>query len=255
MTKLERHEKILKLIASNSSISVNELCKLVNTSHATIRRDLAELESEGLLERFHGGAVLSSKKRFEVSFSRRINQHNVEKLKIAAAALERTEDGETIILDAGTTTLQIAKLLVKSGKHVQIITNSIAIAQETADYIDPGVTLLGGNLDWHNMSTVGLVAIEYLRTVMVDKAFIGANSVDIERGVFAVDESSAFLNRAMVASSRQVFVVCDSSKFQRIAPFKSVDLDEVDCLITDNLIDRETAAKLYGRLNLVIAKD
>ncbi|HNR80193.1 MAG TPA: hypothetical protein PKG85_08085, partial [Mesotoga infera] len=92
-------------------------------------------------------------------------------------------------------------------------------------------------------------------TVMVDKAFIGANSVDIERGVFAVDESSAFLNRAMVDSSRQVFVVCDSSKFHRIAPFKSVDLDEIDCMITDGLIDSETAGKLSGRLNLVIAKD
>jgi DeoR family fructose operon transcriptional repressor len=253
MKKLERHEKILKLIASNSSIGVNELCELVETSHATIRRDLAELEEDGLLERYHGGAIISSKRRFEISFNRRSSLHNEEKQKIAKKALDYLREGDTIILDAGTTTLHIAKQLAKNEQHVRIITNSIAIAQETAECLDPKVTLLGGNLDWHNMSTIGLVAIEYLRTLMVDKVFIGANSVDIERGVFAVDESSAFLNRAMVSSSRQVIVVCDSSKFQKTASFKSVDLAEIDCLITDYLLDREIANKLCKKLNLVIA--
>jgi len=239
MNRPERHAKILSLISENSAISVNELSRITKASQATIRRDLTELEGEGIIERFHGGAVFSDKKVFEISFDRRKNHFIEEKRAIAEAAIPFIEDDSTVILDAGTTALQIAKKLCELSRNVHLVTNSLAIANETAGCSEIDLTLLGGRIDWRNMATVGHVGVEYLRELKADLAFIGANAVYPCEGVFAVEENSALLNRAMVRSSKMVIVVCDSSKFHKEAHFRAVTPEQIDYIVTGSSTDRD----------------
>ena len=197
MTKLERHENI-ETDSQQLEHKRERALQLVNTSHATIRGDLAELESEGFSNASTAGGLEQQKIRGLSAGVSTSTTWKAQNRRGGARKNQRRDDNT----DAGTTTLQIAKLLVKSGKHVQIITNSIAIAQETADYIDPGVRRQAGTRLAQYVD-VGLVAIEYLRTVMVDKAFLGQLGRYRAR-VFAAWTNRAFLNRAMVASSREV---------------------------------------------------
>ena len=243
----ERRKKIIEMLRKKENISISELCNVTGASVATIRRDLSRMENRGLLVKVHGGAMLSDRNRFELSFEKR-SLMNIEKKKMIAAKVMTTiQEDDTLLLDAGTTTFFIAREIGKSKKNVNMFTNSLAIAQEVANYQNIHLTLIGGRIDWKNMATIGSMAAKYLMDLIVDKAFIGANAVDKLRGATTIEEDNAFLNHLMLKSAHHVFVVADSTKIGKSALFCSVPIESMDFLVTDSSADRKTIEMLELR--------
>ena len=243
----ERREKIMEILKNKGNISISELCNDTGASVATIRRDLSRMENRGLLVKIHGGAMLSNRNRFELSFEKRA-LINIEKKKMIAVKVMATiQEGDTVLLDAGTTTFFIAKEIGKSKKKVSVFTNSLAIAQEVANYPNIYLTLIGGRIDWKNMATIGSMTAKYLMDLIVDKAFIGANAVDVEHGAMTIEEDNAFLNHLMLKSAHHIFVVADSSKIGKSAFFGSVPIESMNFLVTDNGADREIIETLESK--------
>ena len=232
-----RQQCILDQLLDHEVATVEEIVEVTHSSPATVRRDLRALEVEGLIERFHGGARLSSKNRFEASFERRSRTNVEAKVQIGAMASSLIKSGETVILDAGTTTLYIIRALGNEGKHVRIFTNSLVIVQEAANYPHLRLSLIGGNIDYTNLATVGPAAVDFLQTLSVDKALIGVNAVSAVHGGMAFDEQNAYVNRAMTAAAAQVYVLGDNSKLGNTATFIAVPLPRISALITDRQVN------------------
>jgi len=243
----KRQEKIMKILKRKGSATISELCKSTGASIATIRRDLSKMENRSLLFKIHGGAMLSNRNKFELSFEKR-SLVNIEKKKmIAMKAVTMIEEGDTILLDAGTTTFFIAREIGKSRKNVSLFTNSLAIAGEIANYSKIRLTLIGGKVDWKNMATVGFAAATYLMNLVVDKAFIGVNAVDVTHGAMTVEEDNAFLNHLMSKSAQRTIVVADSTKIGKSSFFGSVPIENMNFLITNRDVDQETIRALKSK--------
>ncbi|MGC8545150.1 DeoR/GlpR family DNA-binding transcription regulator [Athalassotoga sp.] len=237
MLTIERQQRIIELLKTEKYMPVNELSKRINVSIATVRRDLTRLENEGILLKIRGGATLSDRSRSEVSFEKRMNVNTKEKKMIAKKAIEFIQENDIVILDAGTTTFFIAKEIISANMNVTIITNSLMIAKETANYPDFDLIFIGGKFDWKNMATIGSSAIKFVSDLSVDKAFIGANGFDAIHGAMSFDEDNAVLNKMMSNAVKHVFIVADHSKIGKSAVFTSVPIEKIDVLITDRSID------------------
>ncbi|MGC8638167.1 MAG: DeoR/GlpR family DNA-binding transcription regulator [Athalassotoga sp.] len=247
MLAVERRQRIIDLLKEEKYVPVDELAKMINTSIATVRRDLTKLENDGFLLKIRGGATLSARSRSEISFQKRMSVNTEEKKMIAKKAIEFIQDGDTIILDAGTTTFFIAKEIINMKINVTIITNSLMIAKETANYPDFNLIFIGGKFDWKNMATIGSSAINFVSDLSVDKAFIGANGFDAIHGAMSFGEDNATLNKMMANAAKRVFIVSDSSKISKSAFFTSVSLEKIDTLITDRALDAELIKALEGK--------
>lgn len=247
MLSMERQQKIIELLRAQKYISVNELSEKINVSVATVRRDLTRLENDGVLIRTHGGATLSDRSRSEISFEKRMSVNTEEKKMIAKKAVEFVQEEDIIILDAGTTTFFIAKEIINTKMNVTIITNSLMIAKETANYPDFNLVFIGGKFDWKNMATIGSSAIKFVSELSVDKAFIGANGFDPIHGAMSFGEDNAVLNRIMANAARHVFIVADHSKIGKSAFFTSVPIEKIDTLITSGLVDYDTVKMLKNK--------
>lgn len=252
----ERQKEIIKILKSKGTVTISELCRITQASVATLRRDLIKLEDEGMLIRIRGGATLSNRNKFELSFEKRTVKNVEKKESIASKAVELVENGDSVLLDAGTTTLLIAKKIAYLKRDVMIVTNSLAIVQEMANHPDIRLRLIGGKIDWNNMATIGPGAIEYLMDMVIDKVFIGANGVDVMYGAMAFEEENAILNKVMAESARLVCVVADSSKIGKRAFVRSVPIKQIDILITDRKADRKIVKSLKSKgINVLIAED
>lgn len=235
----ERQQQILKLISGQQLVSVETLLDETSASPATIRRDLNMLESSGRIERFHGGARLSRKNQFELSFERRAQLKVKQKQHLASIAATFIKSGNSIILGAGTTTLYIARELAKQKKQVSIVTNNLFIAQEGSNYPSLKLNLLGGNLDYANMESIGPTALENLQKHVIDKAFIGINGLTAKHGGTSIYEQNAFLYRSMANIANEVFIVADNSKFKAKASYVAVPSHQITHLITDPQADKK----------------
>ena len=227
----ERQQKILERLANQQSVRVSELASLLDASGASIRRDLQRLEESGLLRRAHGGAVGSQTSSFEPSLAEKEDRLKDEKAAIAREAAALIQDGEAIMLDAGSTTLQIARQL-RQRRHNTVVTNAVNIACELAA-ADLDVTLTGGTLRQVTFSLVGPIAEATLAGLHVDKLFLGTNGVDLKRGLTTPNLAEAQAKRAMIESAREVILVADHSKLGRISFCRFCPLTRIDCLITD----------------------
>lgn len=234
-----RQKHIMDVLKDQTLVSIDLLLEQTQVSPATIRRDLQILEDHGHIERFHGGAKLSRKNHYELSFERRAQIKIEQKTFIAQIASSFIETGDTILLGAGTTTLYIARALAQQEKKVFIVTNNLIIAQEAANFPSLKLSLLGGNLDYANMESIGPTAYENLLTHVIDKVFIGVNALDSRFGALSIYEANAYLYRTMARISKDVFVVADSSKFSAEASHVAVPIDALKHLITD----QETSTK------------
>jgi DeoR family fructose operon transcriptional repressor len=230
----ERQAKILEYIEEHRKATVGELCKNFRVSSATIRNDLRDLEQGNLLLRTHGGALVRSKTGQELDSSQKRVQNLEAKRRIAAAALALIEDGDRIILDTGTTTLELARLLDRR-RDLTVVTNDLAIATLLEDYDSVNVLFIGGLLRkrFHCTVSYGNTWRETLSGLTLDKAFMGVNSLSLEKGATTPDIGTAETKKRMIEISVKVILLCDSSKFGRSSFARFATLDQVDAVVTE----------------------
>jgi len=239
----ERRTQILQIVRSAGRVKVNMLARRFSTSAVTIRNDLNELHQRGLVLRSHGGAVLPDKILRESPVHERLKAFSDEKRRIGAMAASLIHDGETIILDSGTTTLEIARQ-IKKKQGLQIITNGVNIAAELLDARDAQIFIVGGTVRGESASICGRFTEEMFDQFSADKLFLSGAGCDLDFGVSGANLEETMVNRAMLRISREIILVADSSKFSkrsmsRIAPFA-----EIDTVISDTGLGEEIQAKL-----------
>lgn len=239
----ERHAQILNMLQEKAKIHVSDLCEHFSVSPATIRNDLRDLESRQMLKRTHGGAIPLEKAAFEPTTSTKRVGNRERKRRIAAFAATLVEDGDTVALDAGTTTMELARLLSKRSQ-LTILTNDVRIASYLEQNGSQTVVLIGGILRHGQGCTVGPIATAAISQLSVDKAFLGANAFSIEKGFSTPDLQQAEVKRALIQCASETIVLCDSSKFGRISFVKFASTSEVDRLITDQDISPNVAASM-----------
>lgn len=238
----ERQEKIMQMLSKTSSLKVTELADSFNVSESTIRRDLQEMELNGMLTRTHGGAVVKSRTSFEPSFKEKEMEKHDEKVGIGAIAASMIEDGDTIILDSGTTSLEIARHI--TSHNITVITNSIDIASELSVRDDIELIVAGGNLRKNTRAMVGHITEHILNNFRVDKAFIGANGISIEEGITTPNFIEAQTKKAMINVANRVIISADSSKFNKVCFSVICPLRAVSTIITSSDLD-ESIIKEY----------
>jgi DeoR/GlpR family transcriptional regulator of sugar metabolism len=229
---LERRRRIAAVVDESGRATVAELSAAFDVSAVTIRKDLAQLESEQRLIRTHGGAIKAGRARSELVFEARERLHHAEKAAIGAAAAALVKDGESVALDASTTSLEVARNL-KDRAELTVVTNGLRIASELAGR--PGITVLmpGGRLRWEAFSLVGDWGEVLLGRVNIQRAFLGAVGFTLQEGLTEVTREEAEMKRAMAAAAREVVAIVDSSKWGRTAFATFWPADRVGILIGD----------------------
>jgi DeoR/GlpR family transcriptional regulator of sugar metabolism len=247
----KRQELIVRYLQTQGESSIRELIKLLGVSRETVRRDLQVLEEQGVIKKIHGGAVLSRVSE-EPSYSIRTISHMQEKLRIGQAAFELIEDGDTIFIDSGTTTLQLADLL-QPNQHLTIFTNSLTIATLLAEHGLP-VYVLGGLLRPGEMSLSGAMAQAAAEMIHVDKAFIGVGGISLLHGVTDFHLEEVALRRTMIRQAVKTFMLADSSKFGVTALASLVPVHEIHTIISDSHLDEMTVQALQAQgMHIVLA--
>ena len=232
----ERQAQILMLLQERSKLFVSELCGEFSVSPATIRSDLRELESQGRLKRTHGGAIPVEKATFEPNTVAKTVENIDAKRRIAAYAATLIEDGDTIALDSGTTTLELAQCL-KNRTNLTVLTNDIRIATYLEQNARVTLVMIGGVLRQGFDCTVGPIAVSSLKALNVDKVFLGANAFSVGRGFSTPDMNMAEIKRALLRCASERIVLCDSDKFGRISFVEFAGVGDIDRLITDKRVN------------------
>lgn len=246
----KRAKEILHLLLQQGKTSVDDLSATLDISAASIRRDLSRLEEQGLVHRTHGGVMLAGTGqavyepfRLDASFRIREDRFAQEKQRIAHAAAELVQDGETIGISAGTTTAQIARQL-SNRRNLHVVTNAVNIGMELSANSDLETTLTGGYLRWAGAFTlVGPVAIETLSTIVMHRVFIGVTGIDAQRGATIIQAEEAAVFRAMARAARQVVIVADSSKISLVSPAVVCQPHGIQVLVTDDGITESARAE------------
>ncbi len=239
----ERRQYIVALAQKHGRVLVEELSHSLGISQITIRKDLDYLQSRGVLQRTHGGALLpGSGALSDPSLQEKEGRHSQEKQRISAAAVNLVQEGQCVLLDSGTTTTAIARAL-KKFSHLTIITNAVNIAAELSG-TDFEVLLTGGALRKNSFSLVGPLAEDMLHEMHADVLFLGVDGFDLEVGLTTPNVMESRVNRAMVKAATTVVAVCDSTKFNRRSLSKIVDATAIHHVITDSNLSPETAEAL-----------
>lgn len=238
MLAAERQSRIVELIQEQGSVQVEELADKLKVSPMTIRRDLVKLQEENQIERCHGGAVAKQ----EVDYADKRISHKNEKKKIAKACVSYIKEGNTIFLDAGTTTYEIADL-IKDIPDIMVVTNDLEIAnllkQGSVDLI-----LCGGVVQKSTGSTLGYYATQMIADFQFDVGFFGAASINDKFQVMTPTVDKAFLKRETRKQCRFAYLAVDSSKFHRQSMTKINDLGDYTAVITNEKFTVEEKEKL-----------
>jgi DeoR/GlpR family transcriptional regulator of sugar metabolism len=239
----ERHQVILNLLEEQGSVTVTTLVERFNCSEMTIRRDLYDLEKQGHLRRVHGGAITNRGRSYEPPFITRAAVNQELKKRIGKAAAELVSAGDSLILDVGTTTLEIAYHLVDKNE-LTIITPCFQIASVLAGNYNIRLILSGGILRPKELSMYGPVAERVFQDYYVDKLFLGAAGVDFTAGLTEFNLEDTLVKHAMLHSAKQVILTVDSSKFNRVAFTAIAPLNVVHTVVTDSNIEPAIISRL-----------
>jgi DeoR family transcriptional regulator of aga operon len=242
-----RCEVIIKFLLRTGTATVEEILEVAGSSAPSIRRDLAKLESRGLIRRTHGGATLVEPLlyepfRYDSSFLAREQRYAEEKRRIGLAAAELIQANETVGLTAGTTTTAIGRSL-RHREKIQVITNAINIGMELCN--QPGIRtyLTGGVVPWAwSFSLTGNAALTFLDDVYMDKVFLSVTGLDAERGATTLEADEALVYRKMLKQAKQVIVTADGSKLGKVNPAFICPVSEINILITDTGASDEALA-------------
>jgi DeoR family fructose operon transcriptional repressor len=208
----------------------------------TIRKDLIQLERQGLLRRVHGGAIALNELSFEPNVAVRI-ENSEEKDRIARAALAYLPSRGSILLDAGSTSARLAELL-PAEQPLTVYTNALPIAMTLLSRTNFTVFTLGGRLRAQTIAEVDDWALRALAEINVDVAFLGANGISVERGLTTPDPAEAAVKHAMVSCARTRVLLADHSKVGLVSTCKHADLADIDIMITDDGLSPNALAAL-----------
>ena len=231
----ERKEHIARLVEEHGRARVTDLATRFGVSAVTIRKDLVVLESERRLVRTHGGAIAFDRSRPELSFDIRERLQADEKGRIGAAGAALVHDGESIVMDASTTALSVARHLKARGgwSQLTVITNGLRLASELAGHPGIVVLMLGGRVRWEALSVVGQLGDGLFSRINVQKAFLGAAGFTVESGLADATDEEAQIKRSMVAAAREVIAIVDHTKWERAAFATFCPTDQIHVVLTD----------------------
>jgi DeoR family transcriptional regulator, fructose operon transcriptional repressor len=250
MTIELRRKIILQMLGENDEVSIQEIVNRCSVSEITARRDLSMLEEKGLINRTHGGAILSSALPELFGFDNKSEKYSQKKKDICKLASSYIEENDTIYMDCGTTVFFLARFLARF-KNLRVITNSLPVVSELIPYPQIKVYFIGGELDNARMALYGPMTENLMTRYKADKAFIGAGGVSLEHGMSSNDEKEASITIKMADAADQVFLLCDSSKIEKNSYFTYSSLSKIDYLITDKGILPQHL-KLYKENNINI---
>lgn len=237
-----RAKQIVEYLKLHNLVTVDELVSLTGASPATIRRELTRLDKEGAVYRVHGGVTLNHFVPSQPTTSEKQGKHHKEKLRIAAKASNLVKPGDSIVLDAGTTTIEIARNLINM--PLRVITNDLHIGLMLAEYQQMEVSVTGGTVDWSSQSCVGDVAVNFLSKVHPTYTFISCNAFKVDTGITAPTSDKAAVKRIMTQQSSKRVLVADSSKYGLTQLFEVGPLTSVDMIITDDGLDEKAADEI-----------
>lgn len=232
MLKEERYEYIMRKLEKDRKVTLGDLSAELNISEDTVRRDIEALASSQRLVRVRGGAIPHSPNTNVHSFKERVHLSEEEKAIIAIKALSLVEPGSTILLDGGTTTYAMARLLPKD-MPLRVVTNCIPIADVLMDHPLVEMVFAGGHVFKSSQVTVGMEAIQFLSRLRVDVCFTGVCSLHPEFGISAPDLAETEVKRAMVGAANRVVVVTTANKMGTAEAFKVCDITEVGTIVTE----------------------
>lgn len=243
--KIQRKEKIIQLIGENRMVKAGQLAEIFQVSSETIRRDLEELEAQKLIRRIHGGAILNTTYNSEPAYSCREIENYEKKILIGRKAADLVKDGDSIVIDIGTTTLEFAKFL--KGKKITVFTNSLKIAYELMDESTMSVIILGGRVRHGEGTTSGYWSEEMIDHIYADKLFLGVGAMQPGQGIMDYHMEETNLRRHYLKHCREVIALSDYSKFGISALNLVCETDKIDCLVTDEQIDKKILKELRER--------
>jgi len=238
----DRQKQIHELLRERGVVSVAELASLLKVSELTIRRDLDELSRKGFAERTHGGAILNQRVSVEPLYQQKDASHKSEKESIGTAAAALVEEGDTLIVNSGSTTLEVIRAL--KTRKVRIVTSNLGAAEVAAE-ADFECILLGGLYRPRSNSLVGAMADLALQQVYGSKAFIGVDGISFKYGLTTpILEEAEIARRMIERTPGQVVVVADHSKIGVVSNFVTAPIDKIDVLITDACIEGDFRSAL-----------
>lgn len=248
----QRRREILQLVQEKGSVSVDDLCNLYNVSKATIRADLGNLDTLKLLKRTHGGAIALNSNDLELTSSQKETKFIEEKKAISKKALDYIKPGDAIILDTGTTILELAKQLVDI-KNLNIFVYDLKTALVLEEQGIENIIFLGGVIRKNFHCTIGSSLVESINRCQFDTCFIATNGLSVKRGLSTSNINVADVKSAIIANSKKVIVLTDSSKIKHETTISFASLQDVDIVITDKNIEKEDIKELKKVVNLIIA--
>jgi len=240
---VDRRMFILKKIEKEEQVNVSELSQLFLVSEVTIRKDLKYLENKNILIRSRGGAMKQSLINTDLSIFDRRKQNTKLKETIGVATARLIANGETILLDTGTTIMELAKHLPKK-IDITVITNSVDITFRLAEYPNIRVIMPGGILRRNSLALVGEQAAESFRNYYCDKYFLSADGIDLQSGIMTMNIEEASLAKLNIKNSKKVFVLIDSSKFKQKGIMTIAPLSDIDVIITDSNVSSDMVEKI-----------
>jgi len=233
----DRLDKIYRLVVENGNAKVADLSTMFNVSDLTVRRDLDILEKRGLIERTHGGAICSQRLKVETIYTQKDQEFRIQKEAIGRAAAEFIADGDTILVNSGSTTLQVLRHL--KGKHCRVITNNAGALLEARN-LDVEILFVGGAFRGQSNSLVGGFAHLTLNSLYGSKAIIGIDGFSLKAGLTTAVYEEADINRVMIERTRgEVIVVADHRKIGVVSNFVSSPAEAIDVLVTDDGFQEE----------------
>ncbi|HCB1679908.1 TPA: DeoR family transcriptional regulator [Citrobacter braakii] len=237
----ERREQIIQRLRQQGSVQVNDLSLFFGVSTVTIRNDLAFLEKQGIAVRAYGGALICESNTLvvEPSVEDKSSLNTAVKRSIARAAAELIKPGHRVILDSGTTTYEIARLM-RQQTNVIAMTNGMNVANALLEAEGVELLMTGGHLRRQSQSFYGDQAEQSLQNYHFDMLFLGVDAIDLERGVSTHNEDEARLNRRMCEVAERIIVVTDSTKFNRSSLHKIIDTQRIDMIIVDEGIPEDS---------------
>jgi DeoR family transcriptional regulator, fructose operon transcriptional repressor len=241
----QRQDRLRAVLRQNRVVRVEDLCRQLDASPATVRRDLDHLEKLGEIQRVHGGAVSMENGLQEPLFDAKTSIAIKEKRRIAQAALGMIRPDETVYLDGGSTVLALARLL-RDRTNVTVATNSLRAAHELAGH-GPRLILIGGELRRLSQTVVGPLTRHVLNELHLDKAFMGTMGLSLREGLTTTEPGEAFTKELVMERAREVILLADSSKVGKVSFARAGKLEKVHTLITDAKIDRPFVRELGKR--------
>lgn len=230
MKKKDRQQKVVDEVSINRQVSSSFLSEKLNVSEDTIRRDIKELDKQGLLTKVHGGAISTIQKLYH--YNEDVIYKREEKVLIAKKAITLIENGMVIIMSGGTTNLMLAKLLPKNLKGT-IYTYSLPIAMQLSEHSNLETIFIGGRIQRNAMVTTGIDVIQFLSNITVNICFIGVSAFSLEQGITGEDYEVALVKKAMIKSSERNVYLCTSNKLNNRLNYDVCNFKDIDIAITE----------------------